>query len=91
MENFVSAHEKGFLKQKNVNFLTLAQAAFSENENENIPNIFEFDIKDWKISSNKNNVDINEFKNIKENLLKKNILTEYDLIGWELFEKELFE
>jgi len=91
LANFVSAHEKGCLKQKNVNFLTLAQAAFSDKGNDSIPNVFEYDIKDWKVSSNKNDVDINEFKNIKENLLRKNILTEYDLIGWELFQKEIFK
>lgn len=102
LANFLYAKDKGWLKQvsvgedKNIikipydfNLNNFLNACLSRGEND-FPNTYAYEIPEWIINSNKHDIDVRKLEEIKENLIKKEILNEYDLLGWDLYIKKLF-
>ena len=54
------------------------------------PNTYSYEIPEWTINSNKHDIDVRKLEEIKENLIRKEILNEYDLLGWTLYKNKLF-
>ncbi len=102
LANFLYAKDKGWLKKISVdannntiktpydfNLNSFLNACLNNGKND-FPEIYTYEIPEWKINSNKHDIDMRKLEEIKENLIKKEILNEYDLLGWDLYKKKLF-
>lgn len=102
LANFLYAKDKGWLKQvsadeeKNITktpydfkLNDFLNACLSRGDND-FPNTYSYEIPEWTINSNKHDIDVRKLEEIKENLIKKEILNEYDLLGWDLYKTKLF-
>jgi len=102
LANFLYAKDKGWLKkivsdeEKNIveepydfNLNNFLNACLNHGKND-FPDTYTYEIPEWKINSNMHDIDLEKLKEIKENLIKKQVLNEYDLLGWDLYKKKLF-
>lgn len=103
VENFAYALDNGWLKSvesktdafgKQVDKLGECEfkfkdvaMAYYENKGDTYPRTYILDIPEWKITTGSNNKK-DEFKQVKENILAKHVLTEKDLLIWAAYEKE---
>lgn len=103
IENFAYALDNGWLKSvefktdssgKQVDvlgecefkFKDLAKAYY-EGGSKDYPRTYIIDIPEWTVTTGSDQ-DKDKFKQIKENILAKHVLTEKDLLAWAAYEKE---